>query len=240
MDSKTRGKTGFLGNFKLTDVKHWDRRQFLMALHGPKCEREKKILKRWGFSGVTTGQNGQKQAEYLTVVNIFGAWGFRIEGGLFRRENGRSQGLSVWTLYRRTELAVDASHSRVLHQPCGCCFFDCHTFLSSLLAHIFNSPLQKTLSNFPVIPFFCKFAGNTDPANFKHTDNPASSNWSRFYLILLTLNIRTISIFRNQELDYGSCWLHWHWTSEQSVNSGINNWITDFADYTDFEHQNNL
>lgn len=51
-DSKTRDKSGFLRNFKLTGVKPLVPDQFLMPPHGLKCERGKKILKRWGFSGV--------------------------------------------------------------------------------------------------------------------------------------------------------------------------------------------
>ena len=52
MDSKTRGKTGFLRNIKLIGVKSKVGSQFLMPVFRPLSERGKKILKRWGFLGV--------------------------------------------------------------------------------------------------------------------------------------------------------------------------------------------
>ena len=68
-DSKTRGKMRFLRNIKLKEVKRRLRRHFLMALHGLKCERGKKILKRWGFLGVREAVNGCIRAENFAFVN---------------------------------------------------------------------------------------------------------------------------------------------------------------------------
>ena len=68
-DSKTSGKTDFLRIIKLTDVKQRLRRHFLTALHGLKCERGKKILKRRGFLGVRGEKNGHFRASKLTAVN---------------------------------------------------------------------------------------------------------------------------------------------------------------------------
>ena len=69
-DSKTRDKSGFLRNFKLTGVKLPVPDQFLMPPHGPKCERGKKILKRWGFSGVRTRETEVFRADLLICFNI--------------------------------------------------------------------------------------------------------------------------------------------------------------------------
>ena len=65
-----RGKTGFLRNIKLTDVKYYLAVRFLMALHGLKCERGKKILKRWGFSGVRAEKSEHFADLNLTCVNV--------------------------------------------------------------------------------------------------------------------------------------------------------------------------
>ena len=72
-DCKTRGKTAFLRNIKLTDVKPTVESQFLMPLHGLKCVRGKKILKRWGFLGVRAGESGHLVALDLTCVNVLGS-----------------------------------------------------------------------------------------------------------------------------------------------------------------------
>ena len=71
-DSKTRGKTGFLRNFWLTGVKYLFKSQFLKAPHGLKCERGKKILKRWGFLGVRMEKSGHFAMFDLTHINSFG------------------------------------------------------------------------------------------------------------------------------------------------------------------------
>ena len=68
-DSKTRDKSGFLRNFKLTGVKLPVPDQFLMPPHGPKCERGKKNLKRWGFLGVRAGKSGRLTGLVLTCFN---------------------------------------------------------------------------------------------------------------------------------------------------------------------------
>ena len=73
LDCKTRGKTAFLRNIKLMDVKSRAESQFLMPLHGLKCERGKKILKRWGFLGVRTRGSGHLAGLNLTCVYVSGS-----------------------------------------------------------------------------------------------------------------------------------------------------------------------
>ena len=85
-DSKTRGKTDFLRYFKLTGVKSGFSVPFLMALHGPKCERGKKFLKRWGFLGVRAEESGRFTGEVLIYVNVFLKAG-RVERMAFMTTN---------------------------------------------------------------------------------------------------------------------------------------------------------
>lgn len=55
-DCKTRGKTAFLRNIKLTDIKPSTESQFLMPLHGLKCVRGKKIWNDGDFWGLERGK----------------------------------------------------------------------------------------------------------------------------------------------------------------------------------------
>ena len=55
-DCKTRGKTAFLRNIKLMDVKSRAESQFLMPLHGLKCERGKKFWNDGDFWGLERGE----------------------------------------------------------------------------------------------------------------------------------------------------------------------------------------
>ena len=45
-----------------------------MALHGLKCERGKKILKRRGFLGVRTGKSGRFASLILTSIKHLRRW----------------------------------------------------------------------------------------------------------------------------------------------------------------------
>ena len=63
------------------DVKYRLADRFLMALHGLKCERGKKILKRWGFSGVRAEKSEHFSDLNLTCVNVVELFAH----GLFQR-----------------------------------------------------------------------------------------------------------------------------------------------------------
>ena len=76
----------FLRYFKLTGVKQGFSGLFLMVLHGPKCERGKKILKRRGFLGVRTEESGRFTGDVLTRVNVFLKAG-RVERMAFMTTN---------------------------------------------------------------------------------------------------------------------------------------------------------